>query len=79
METVKIQDPRFKVEPCNKCDACVSITNGSNIDVLEIDAASNRGIDEIRDLRDKIKYAPANLSKKVYIIDADYINDFASF
>jgi DNA polymerase-3 subunit gamma/tau len=57
------------IEPCNKCDACISITNGSNLDVLEIDAASNRGIDEIRDLREKIKYAPANLKTKVYIID----------
>ncbi|HVZ11740.1 MAG TPA: DNA polymerase III subunit gamma/tau [Patescibacteria group bacterium] len=57
------------VEPCNHCDACISITNGSNIDVLEIDAASNRGIDEIRDLREKIKFAPASLPKKVYIID----------
>jgi DNA polymerase-3 subunit gamma/tau len=57
------------VEPCNKCDACTSITNGSNIDVIEIDAASNRGIDEIRDLREKIKYAPASLYKKVYIVD----------
>ena len=57
------------IEPCNVCDNCVSITNGSNIDVLEVDAASNRGIDEIRDLRGKIKYAPAALRKKVYIID----------
>lgn len=57
------------IEPCNKCDACTSITNGSNIDVLEIDAASNRGIDEIRDLREKIKFSPASLQKKVYIID----------
>jgi len=56
-------------EPCNKCDACISITNGSNLDVLEIDAASNRGIDEIRDLREKIKFAPSSLPKKVYIID----------
>ncbi len=56
-------------EPCNECDNCISITAGSNIDVLEIDAASNRGIDEIRDLRDKIKYSPASLPKKVYIID----------
>ena len=38
------------VEPCNKCEQCVSITNGTNLDILEIDAASNRGIDEIRDL-----------------------------
>ncbi len=57
------------IEPCNQCDICKSITSGSHIDVLEIDAASNRGIDEIRDLRDKIKYLPSELSKKVYIID----------
>ena len=57
------------VEPCNKCDQCVSITNGSNLDILEIDAASNRGIDEIRDLREKIKLAPFKASKKIYIID----------
>lgn len=66
----KVQQSNNKtIEPCNVCDNCVSITNGSNIDVLEIDAASNRGIDEIRDLRDKIKFAPASLSRKVYIID----------
>lgn len=57
------------IEPDNTCDQCVSITNGSNIDVLEIDGASNRGIDEIRDLRDKVKLAPSSASKKVYIID----------
>lgn len=56
-------------EPCNVCSACVSITNGSNLDVLEIDAASNRGIDEIRALREKIKFSPSSLLKKVYIID----------
>ncbi len=57
------------IEPCNSCEACTSITRGSNLDVIEIDAASNRGIDEIRDLREKIKYAPSTLRKKVYIID----------
>lgn len=57
------------VEPCNTCSACISITNGSATDVLEIDAASNRGIDEIRDLRERIKFSPSSLSKKVYIID----------
>ncbi len=57
------------IEPCNKCENCKSITNGSNLDVIEIDAASNRGIDEIRDLREKIKFSPATLPKKVYIID----------
>jgi len=61
--------PETSLEPCNTCSACVSITNGSNLDVLEIDAASNRGIDEIRDLRDKIRFAPTSLAKKVYIID----------
>lgn len=57
------------VEPCNQCDQCISITNGSNLDVMEIDAASNRGIDEIRDLREKIKLSPVSARKKVYIID----------
>lgn len=58
-----------QIEPCNECVQCISITNGTNLDILEIDAASNRGIDEIRDLRDKIKLAPVSASKKVYIID----------
>lgn len=57
------------IEPCNTCSACISITNGSAVDVLEIDAASNRGIDEIRDLRERIKFSPAALTKKAYIID----------
>ncbi|MEX2007412.1 MAG: DNA polymerase III subunit gamma/tau [Candidatus Levyibacteriota bacterium] len=57
------------IEPCNKCEQCVSITEGRNFDVLEIDAASNRGIDEIRDLREKIRLAPMRSAKKVYIID----------
>lgn len=54
---------------CNKCDICRSITDGSNMDLIEIDAASNRGIEDIRDLRDKIKLSPSFLKKKVYIID----------
>ncbi len=58
-----------EIEPCNKCDSCNSINNGSNLDVLEIDGASNRGIDEIRDLREKIRLAPVNSLKKIYIID----------
>jgi DNA polymerase III subunit gamma/tau len=57
------------IEPCNKCRQCVSITNGTNMDILEIDGASNRGIDEIRDLREKIKLSPMSARKKVYIID----------
>lgn len=57
------------IEPCNSCDQCNSITNGTNLDVMEIDAASNRGIDEMRDLRDKIRLSPIAAKKKVYIID----------
>src|SRR5690242_10467101 len=60
---------RNGIEPCNECDACVSITEGNNLDVLEIDAASNRGIDEIRDLKEKIRLSPVAAKKKVYIID----------
>jgi len=56
-------------EPCNKCGECKSISNGNNIDVIELDAASNRGIDDIRALRDTIKLSPAHSKKKVYIID----------
>lgn len=56
-------------EPCNECEACRRITEGSMMDVVEIDAASNRGVDEIRDLRDKVKYAPTEVRYKVYIID----------
>ncbi len=56
-------------EPCNKCDECTSISKGENLDVLELDAASHRGIDDIRQLRDAVKLAPAHAKKKVYIID----------
>jgi DNA polymerase-3 subunit gamma/tau len=55
--------------PCNTCQACREITGGSSLDVLEIDGASNRGIDEVRDLREKIKYLPVDGTYKVYIID----------
>ncbi|MBU1000324.1 DNA polymerase III subunit gamma/tau [Patescibacteria group bacterium] len=55
--------------PCNQCSVCISITDGSNLDLIEIDAASNRGIEDIRSLREKIKLAPSSLKKKVYIID----------
>lgn len=56
-------------EPCNECELCMSITDGSANDVIEIDAASNNGVDEIRNIRDKVKYAPAEAEFKVYIID----------
>lgn len=56
-------------EPCNQCPSCQGILESRIMDVLEIDAASNRGIDEIRDLREKVRYAPAEVRQKVYIID----------
>lgn len=55
--------------PCNECQNCVRINDGTSMDVFEIDAASNRGIDEIRDLREKVAFAPVNGRYKVYIID----------
>jgi len=57
------------IVPCNSCASCLSITDGSSLDLIEIDAASNRGIDDIRTLREGVKLAPANSKKKVYIID----------
>jgi len=56
-------------DPCDTCDACVSIREGSALDVIEIDAASNRGINEIRELRERLNYAPSQLRRKVYILD----------
>jgi len=56
-------------EPCNRCETCRRIAEGSLMDVVEIDAASNRGVDEIRDLRDKVKFAPTEGRYKVYIVD----------
>ena len=58
-----------QVQPCNACDLCIGITEGTSIDVMEIDAASNRGIDEIRQLRERVNFAPAEGLYKVYIID----------
>lgn len=57
------------VEPCGECEACISIKKGGAVDVMEIDAASHRGIDDIRELRERVNLAPAVLPKKVYIID----------
>jgi DNA polymerase-3 subunit gamma/tau len=66
-KAVNCLNPGF--EPCNKCSACSEINKGHCFDLIEIDAASNRGIDEIRELRDGIKFTPAVLKKKVFIID----------
>src|SRR5690606_12673941 len=56
-------------EPCNTCESCQAISGGSSVDVMEIDAASNRGIDEMRSLRESVRYLPVMGRFKVYIID----------
>ena len=60
---------RHGAEPCNQCPSCIAISNGQAVDLVEIDAASNRGIDNIRDLKKGIRFAPTNLKYKVFIID----------
>ena len=66
-------------EPCNHCDICHDITNGSLEDVIEIDAASNNGVDEIREIRDKSTYAPSRATYKVYIIDEVHMLSTGAF
>lgn len=66
-------------EPCNQCDICKAITNGQLNDVIEIDAASNNGVEEIRDIRDKVKYAPTQADYKVYIIDEVHMLSTGAF
>lgn len=66
-------------EPCNTCEACVTITDGSNIDVLEIDAASNGGVEEMRTLRERVKFASSALKYKVYIIDEVHMLSTGAF
>lgn len=66
-------------EPCNECASCRGITDGSISDVLEIDAASNNGVEEIRDIRDKVKYAPSSVPYKVYIIDEVHMLSTGAF
>lgn len=66
-------------EICNECDNCLEINSGSNPDVVEIDAASNSGVDEVRNLIDKVKYAPINGRYKVYIIDEVHMMTNSAF
>lgn len=66
-------------EPCGQCDVCLGVDRGDVPDIIEIDAASNNGVDEIRDLRDKVKYAPSIGKYKVYIIDEVHMLTQAAF
>lgn len=65
----KIVNCESKNPPCDKCEQCLSITKGNNLDVIEMDAASHRGIDDVRVLRDAVKLSPTRAKKKIYIID----------
>jgi DNA polymerase III subunit gamma/tau len=65
--------------PCNRCHSCLEITSGSSVDVQEIDGASNRGIDEIRELRENIKYMPSSSRFRVYIIDEVHMLTLPAF
>ena len=66
-------------EPCNKCANCLAADKGAMADIVEIDAASNNGVDEIRDIRDKVKYAPTQGKYKVYIIDEVHMLSMGAF
>ncbi|WP_214844919.1 DNA polymerase III subunit gamma/tau [Exiguobacterium sp. s150] len=66
-------------EPCNTCPTCIAITEGTSPDVFEIDAASNNGVDEIREIRDKVKYPPSQARFKVYIIDEVHMLSTGAF
>jgi DNA polymerase-3 subunit gamma/tau len=65
--------------PCNRCPSCVEITQGSSVDVQEIDGASNRGIDEIRELRENIRYMPSSSTYRIYIIDEVHMLTLQAF
>ena len=68
-KAVNCENPDLGQRPCNACAICQAITSGALLDLIEIDAASNRGIDEIRDLRDKVHFSPSQARFKVYVID----------
>src|SRR5689334_25138236 len=68
-KALNCQHPTEDMEPCNACPCCHAINSGSSLDVLEIDGASNRGIDDIRNLNETVGYTPALGKYKIYIID----------
>ena len=66
-------------DPCCQCPSCLGLESGSFLDVLELDAASNNGVDQVRALRDEAIYAPANVKKRVYIVDEVHMLSIAAF
>lgn len=77
-KAVNCQNPQ-EGNPCNRCPSCKAIDAGSCMDVLEIDAASNNGVDNVRDLRDEAIYAPSQVKKRVYIIDEVHMLSISAF
>ena len=77
-KAVNCENPK-NGEPCGQCEACRAIDAGSAPDVLEMDAASNNGVDYIRDIRDTVAYTPAMLKKRVYIIDEVHMLSTSAF
>jgi len=74
-----VVDSEGMQEPCNECDACLDITSGNSMDFIEIDGASNNSVNNVRDLREKIKYAPASLKTKIYLIDEVHMLSQSAF
>ena len=66
-------------DPCDKCDSCKEIVAGNSLDVIEIDGASNNNVDQVRDLRDNVRYAPARGPYKIYIIDEVHMLSAGAF
>ncbi|MDE6455120.1 MAG: DNA polymerase III subunit gamma/tau, partial [Dysosmobacter sp.] len=77
-KAVNCEDP-VDGDPCGKCPSCLGIDSGSFLDVLELDAASNNGVDQVRALRDEAVYSPANVKKRVYIVDEVHMLSTAAF
>lgn len=76
---VNCEDPVDDAEPCNECGSCEQIRDGSDVDVIEIDGASNNSVDRIRELRENARYAPARHDRKVYIIDEVHMLSRSAF
>ena len=77
-KAINCENP-FHGNPCNKCPSCLGITSGEILDIVEIDAASNNGVDYVRDLREEAVYSPANVRKRVYIIDEVHMFSTSAF
>ena len=77
-KAVNCENPRDG-EPCNQCETCSEIIEGSSMNVMEIDAASNNGVDNIRDIKEQVQYSPASGKYKVYIIDEVHMLSIGAF